>query len=139
MPSRRSFSFATLAALVLLASGLGGWLVSDQGATQLGKASVSAVRPSLPFRVVDGTWTAVAFVPSAEDGETLQPGLANPEDVVKLLRLRGFSEISEVRRRGETFICEATGPRRERVRLAVDARSGELSGMQVIGHADPRP
>lgn len=56
-----------------------------------------------------------------------------PADVAAHLRARGFVDVSEVRQRGRAFLAEATGPRGERVRLVVDASSGEISGMQVIG------
>ncbi|MEW6257899.1 MAG: hypothetical protein AB1592_18255 [Pseudomonadota bacterium] len=58
-----------------------------------------------------------------------------PEALEATLRARGFSSISNLNRRGSAYICEATGPRRERVRLVLDAVSGEISGMQVIGFA----
>jgi len=56
-----------------------------------------------------------------------------PAEVEATLKARGFVDVSDVRQRGRTFLAEATGPRGERVRLVVDAASGEISGMQVIG------
>lgn len=55
------------------------------------------------------------------------------EEVAPSLRARGFVDVSAVRQRGRSFLAEATGPRGERVRLVLDAESGEISGMQVIG------
>lgn len=60
-----------------------------------------------------------------------------PSDVSARLRARGFVDVSGVRQRGRTFLAEATGPRGERVRLVIDAASGEISGMQVIGFGPP--
>lgn len=57
-----------------------------------------------------------------------------PDEVAQSLSHRGFSDVSVVRQRGQAYLCEATGPRGERVRLVVDAASGEISGMQVIGY-----
>lgn len=65
------------------------------------------------------------------------PGGAHPlapEEVSQSLSHRGFSDVSVVRQRGQSYLCEATGPRGERVRLVVDAASGDISGMQVIGY-----
>lgn len=57
---------------------------------------------------------------------------------VKMLRERGFSQISVVKQRGTTIILEANGPRGERVQLVVDGASGVISGMKVIGFGDKR-
>lgn len=54
------------------------------------------------------------------------------------LRAWGFTRITDMEMRGGSYVCEATGPRRERVRLVLDARSGEISGMEVIGFENKR-
>lgn len=54
------------------------------------------------------------------------------------LMSRGFSDVSQLRLRGSAYICEATGPRRERVRLVVDAASGAIFGVEVIGYDNRR-
>lgn len=59
------------------------------------------------------------------------------EAVPPTLEARGFTRIGAVRQRGRSFLAEATGPRGERVRLVLDAASGDIAGMQVIG-ADAR-
>ena len=58
--------------------------------------------------------------------------------VARMLRGRGFSNVSVVRRRGATIILEANGPRDERVQVVVDSASGAISGMKVIGFGDKR-
>ncbi|WP_051356757.1 hypothetical protein [Azorhizobium doebereinerae] len=50
------------------------------------------------------------------------------------LEARGFTDLSRPILRGRTYICEATGPRRERVRLLVDADSGVIIGLTVLGY-----
>ncbi len=60
------------------------------------------------------------------------------ETVAPSLEARGFRQISAVRQRGQSFLAEATGPRGERVRLVLDAASGDISGMQIIGSGGPR-
>ena len=59
-------------------------------------------------------------------------------DMERQLTAWGFTEITGLEIRGASYLCEATGPRRERVRLVLDARSGEISGMEVIGFEDKR-
>lgn len=60
------------------------------------------------------------------------------EAVAPSLEARGFRQIGAVRQRGQSFLAEATGPRGERVRLVLDAASGDISGMQVIGTGERR-
>lgn len=59
-------------------------------------------------------------------------------DVERQLKAWGFTQITDLEMRGGSYLCEATGPRRERVRLVVDARSGEISGLEVIGFEGKR-
>jgi hypothetical protein len=59
-------------------------------------------------------------------------------EVVAILHRRGFSDIGIVRQRGMTYICEATGPQGERVRLVVNAMTGGIDGVRVIGVGKPR-
>lgn len=66
------------------------------------------------------------------------PHPLTPETVAPSLEARGFRQISSIRQRGQSFLAEATGPRGERVRLVVDAASGDISGMQVIGTGERR-
>lgn len=54
------------------------------------------------------------------------------------LQARGFTDVSHLKLRGSAYICEATGPRRERVRLVVDAASGAIFGVEVIGYDSRR-
>ncbi|MDI4665201.1 hypothetical protein K9U40_12800 [Xanthobacter autotrophicus] len=61
------------------------------------------------------------------------------EEVAASLVARGFVDVSAVRQRGRSFLAEATGPRGERVRLVLDADSGEINGMQVIGFRPAAP
>ncbi|WP_341990403.1 hypothetical protein [Azorhizobium sp. AG788] len=54
------------------------------------------------------------------------------------LQARGFTDVSHLKLRGSAYVCEATGPRRERVRLVVDAASGAIFGVEVIGYDSRR-
>lgn len=60
------------------------------------------------------------------------------QDVARALSARGFTNLGIIRRRGGSYLLEATTPRRDRVRLVVDAASGEINGMQVIEYRKPR-
>lgn len=86
----------------------------------------------------------VAPAVSGSQTEAYKPYQAHPpdgtrplaaDDVAQSLKRRGFSDVSVVRQRGQNYLCEATGPRGERVRLVVDSASGDISGMQVIGYS----
>lgn len=71
----------------------------------------------------------------------MAPGGAHPLDlheVAESLGARGFVNVTGLRLRGRIYVCEATGPRGERVQLVVDADSGEISGMQLLGYDGDR-
>lgn len=121
----------SLAVASLLLAGGGGWLASGHVSAQVAAQQAADGSP-------------VTGIPSGVPGpgKSVAPGAPPPgalgmdgAHVEKLLAARGFSEISNLRRRGGSFVCEATGPRRERVRLVLDAETGEISGLQLIGFA----
>lgn len=60
-------------------------------------------------------------------------GQLGPNEVVSSLQGRGFRDISSPQHRGATYILEATGPQGERVRLIVNAISGGIDGVRIIG------
>lgn len=103
--------------------------VRPPAGTRLADETVSTHAPS-PLTLTDPN-PYEPYTRSANPGTSRTP--LRPEDVADRLRARGFVRVSEVRQRGRAFLAEATGPRGERVRLVVDAASGEISGMQVIG------
>lgn len=57
----------------------------------------------------------------------------SPAEIVTSLQGRGFQSISPPQHRGATYILEATGPMGERVRLIVNAVTGGIDGVRVIG------
>ncbi|MGU3496592.1 hypothetical protein ACLBXM_21335 [Xanthobacteraceae bacterium A53D] len=61
-------------------------------------------------------------------------GSLDTKALLSSLEARGFTDLTRPILRGRTFICEATGPRRERVRLVVDAESGVIVGLTVLGY-----
>ncbi|TCT06258.1 hypothetical protein [Aquabacter spiritensis] len=101
-------------------------------------AEVLGVTLSPPFQGTDSSVSGTAPPYSPYVGRSDKPHPVTPETVEAYLAARGFTGISNLERRGGSYICEATGPRRERVRLVVDASSGDISGMQVIGFGDKR-
>lgn len=72
--------------------------------------------------------------PVADDGPAVLP----PALWLRLTA-QGFSNITVLRWRGPSLLCEATGARRQRVRLVVDLASGEITGFKVIGYDPPPP
>lgn len=66
------------------------------------------------------------------------PGALDGEAAARMLRGRGFSDVQVLRQRGPTILLEASGPRGERVQVVVDAASGAINGMKVIGFGDRR-
>ncbi|MFG1397556.1 hypothetical protein [Roseixanthobacter pseudopolyaromaticivorans] len=104
------------------------------------QAQVVGLTLGAPFR--DGSTPGVgtpapAYAPYL--GHTPQKNQpANLTALLDSLRARGFSRFSDVHQKGGNVICEATGPRRERVRLVVDAATGDISGVVVIGFGDTR-
>ena len=104
--------------------------------------------PGLHLSRVAEAFTAHAASPLARSRpdpyrpyQTRPPGapLLKSEEVAASLKARGFVDVSAVRQRGRSFLAEATGPRGERVRLVLDADSGEINGVQVIGFRPARP
>jgi hypothetical protein len=91
------------------------------------------LRPVTPFhfRAPGGALYPPYLAPErgrARAGPDLDvPGLT------RMLVQRGFRDIRAAIRRGETFLVEAVGPRGERVRLVVQAATGEILGARVIG------
>lgn len=100
------------------------------------RAQVIGITLGAPFATAGAPPAAPAYGPYV--GRSQEPGALTPETVEGHLLARGFSRIANLKLRGGSYVCEATGPRRERVRLVVDATSGEISGVQVIGFEDKR-
>jgi hypothetical protein len=86
------------------------------------------------FRVVQGwSW-----------GRRRMPGVGDLEapDVMRELRRRGYAHVDGLTRRGQTYVGEATGPGGERMRVTIDAQTGEITGYAPVGPpaaARPRP
>ena len=137
----RKMPAPSLAVASLLLAGGGGWLASGHVSAQVGMpqaADGSAVAGTPSGASRPGHGAAPVPPPSAATGGSAAAERTAGIDgaaMEKLLAARGFSEISNLRRRGGSYVCEATGPRRERVRLVLDAETGEISGLQLIGFA----
>ncbi|OYY13115.1 MAG: hypothetical protein B7Y70_03150 [Rhizobiales bacterium 35-68-8] len=78
-----------------------------------------------------------AYAPYQAEPPLLEQKL-DPPALLASLASRGFTDVSQLRLRGSADACEATGPRRERVRLVVDAASGAVFGVEIIGCASRR-
>lgn len=163
-PPARHLPILALAFCGLLVGGLafGGLTFGASGAEPLGAAAAAprliAAETDKPTPAPDATGALVSpdvFSTTPDDGMEPQgsgrprghgvyaPYLASPPlgegdlDAAALrgsLEARGFTDLSRPILRGRTYICEATGPRRERVRLLVDADSGVIIGLSVLGY-----
>lgn len=60
-------------------------------------------------------------------------GAIGQNEIVGSLKKRGFRDISPPKRRGSTYIVEATGALGERVRLIINGKTGGIDGVRVIG------
>jgi hypothetical protein len=60
-------------------------------------------------------------------------GAIGQNEIIGSLRKRGFHDISAPKRRGSTYIVEATGALGERVRLIINGKTGGIDGVRVIG------
>ncbi len=105
----------------------------DAGPGLLMDASTDQAPDSAPVRPrVPGAYAPYQAVPPMLDQQLDPPAL------LASLASRGFTDVGQLRLRGSAYICEATGPRRERVRLVVDAASGAIFGVEVIGYDSRR-
>lgn len=111
--------------------------------SSLSGGTAATAQPPGAALVTRGDDAALHHVVDLTPPEPFQPYMRHPpegirpvepDQVADSLMRRGFRDVSVVRQRGGAYICEATGPRGERVRLVVDAMSGDISGMQVIGY-----
>ncbi|WP_332119445.1 hypothetical protein [Azorhizobium caulinodans] len=139
---------------------LGLVIVLAVGAATAQAESISAgakvlASPVLPAPDLEITGSLPVSAPEMGDAPSVRvrphgafaPYLSNPPDigisldataVMQSLEARGFSGVSRPVLRGRTYVCEATGPRRERVRLMVDAGTGVIVGLTVIGFDSSR-
>lgn len=98
-------------------------------------ARAQAIGPS------GGPWSGRGPAPGPYGPYEAPPGAPGGVDgaaAARMLQSRGFSDVSVIRQRGPTILLEANGPRGERVQVVVDAASGAISGMKVIGFGTQR-
>lgn len=129
---------AMLRVLLAILLALPAGLTLDARAPALAQTFAQAIGPS------GGPWAA----PYGRGGPPPGPyapyeappagGRLDGEAAARMLRSRGFSDVSVLRQRGPTILLEANGPRGERVQVVVDAASGAISGMKVIGFGAQR-
>ena len=66
------------------------------------------------------------------------PRLLPPRAIVGSLYRRGYRDVEIRRRRGPSYVAEATG-RRGRVLVVVDGRTAEITGLKVLDWDRPPP
>ncbi|MHB2165468.1 hypothetical protein [Alsobacter sp. R-9] len=58
--------------------------------------------------------------------------------VEAVLRHLGYRDIERVQRRGGLFLADVSAPQGQRLRVVVDAFSGELTGLRALDSTQPR-
>jgi hypothetical protein len=81
---------------------------------------VTGIRPVRPAR------------PMIIDEDEGRDVLMTRREIVRVLYRNGYEAISPIRRRGAVYITEAVGPHGERVRLVIDAFSGDIEGRRLL-------
>jgi hypothetical protein len=76
---------------------------------------------------------AEAAKPPVTRVQSALPDMDRSEAMRDLLKAQGFSQIDRLRHKGDVFIAEATGPEGKRMRVVIDAETGELAGLRMIG------
>ena len=61
------------------------------------------------------------------------PRMLAPQDVAAILVARKLALIGEMRRRGQYYVLNASGPHGEIVSLVVNAATGHIEGERVRG------
>lgn len=95
--------------------------------------SIRALLASLSVAVLLGLGLA-----HASCGELIVParaeanGMLSEQAVLGALAARGYREMAAIERRGGTYVLAARNARGFKVRLALDARTGEIVGLKPL-------
>ncbi len=93
---------------------------------------VSPATATDDWRHDDRRWGAYQSRGHLEDGRSRYDRVLPPRVIVHKLVRRGFSDIGDVRLRGETYAVSATSPRGHAVRLVLSATTGDFIGFRRI-------
>jgi len=90
--------------------------------------SLLSVGGSAQAQFYAGTFYAPIVIPHASVPYPVmrRPMALHPVEIFEELRERGFEPLGITGRRGEVYLVDAIGARREHVRLVVDAYDGEI-------------
>lgn len=125
---------AVLIALAIagaLASGTVGVLARESRAAQplnFGPFRDRAADAERRMLVHFGSADRVTAAPSTELAQAAAPA----EKVVREIEDRGFSKVSGLMRRGENYVFQAVDAYGDRVRVVMNARTGEIVGLSKI-------
>jgi hypothetical protein len=59
-------------------------------------------------------------------------GLSTKQNIVQQIEARGFSNIAGLRRRGENYVFQARDPFGMKVRVVMNAKTGEIIGLSRV-------
>jgi hypothetical protein len=90
--------------------------------------------PAPPVAVLpdDEIITGIRPVRPVIEADETREILLTRREITRALYRQGYEAIAPIRRRGAVYITEAIGPNGERVRLVVDAFTGDIEGRRVL-------
>lgn len=89
------------------------------------------LRPSVDRRIIARIDPAERF-PAASDAEELAQAPASQDHVIRQIENRGYSKVTGLMRRGQNYVFQAVDPFGERVRVVMNAQTGEIVGLSRI-------
>lgn len=131
---RMMFRSVLLAAVVAAALWLCGPERAGARETGLRKPLVINLHQELlpaPDRRVVARLDAAAQSPAALAAEELAQAPAAP-DLMRQIEKRGYSKVTGLMRRGQNYVFQAVDPFGDRVRVVMNAQTGEIVGLSRI-------
>lgn len=121
---RVMFRAASLAAAVVVAAL---WVSAPEKAgaresefPNLVSISLEAPQPAPESRILDRAGEELAQAPASQDA------------VIRQIEKRGYSKVTGLMRRGQNYVFQAVDPYGDRVRVVMNAQTGEIVGLSRI-------
>lgn len=70
--------------------------------------------------------------PALWDVEELAQAPASQDNVIRQIENRGYSKVTGLMRRGQNYVFQAVDPYGDRVRVVMNAQTGEIVGLSRI-------
>lgn len=88
--------------------------------------------PPAPDRRIVARLDPAERSPAAVAAEELAQAPASQDHVIRQIEKRGYSKITGLTRRGQNYVFQAVDPFGERVRVVMNAQTGEIVGLSRI-------